>query len=62
MGLGQIKVRDGDRRQEFGSQISLSIVKEIIEVDDLNQGSISGRQPSVEDKRLQTTTFCGPLV
>ena len=27
--------------QEFGSQISLNIVKEVIEVDELNKGNIS---------------------
>ena len=57
MGLGQIKVRVGDRRQEFGSQISLSIVKAIIEVNELSKGNISGRHTSVEDKLQWKTIF-----
>ena len=54
---------------EFGSQkflpdwnvalISLNIVKDIIELDELDEGNISGRRPSVEDKLWWKTTFGG---
>ena len=40
------KIRTG---QDFGSQISLNIVKEIVVVDELDKGHISRRPPSVED-------------
>ena len=35
--------------EDFGSQISLNIVKEIVVVDELDKGHISRRPPSVED-------------
>ena len=54
---------------EFGSQISLNIVNEVIEVDDLDEGNMwnspfGGRRPLVEDYLRWTTTFGGrrPLV
>ena len=40
-------------------KISLNIVKEISEVDELDKGNISGRQPSVEDDLWWKMTFGG---
>ena len=36
--MGLLKILNG---QEFGSQISLNIIDEVIEVDELNKGNIS---------------------
>ena len=44
--FGSLKILTG---QEFGSQISLNIVDEVIEVDEVDEGNISGRLPFVED-------------
>ena len=44
--------------QEFSSKKSLNIVDEVIEVDEVDKGDISGRQPLVKDDLLWKMTFC----
>ena len=54
--FGCLKILTG---QEFGSQISLNIVDEVIEVDKVDKYKISGRQPLVENTLHLKTTIGG---